>query len=397
MCTRTASSGSGCASVDITTPPLASGGRQSSQTRGSWGSAAGDRACDTVPPCTNLLRRRPAAGRCWSSPAPAAAAPACSPGSPDGSVVHIPKPEVSANRSNPRGFGEPRWLVDYHNELLATVDVVIEDGRPGGLGPHRPGRRAARGRWTAWRPGSRSSSRRTTGSWSRTPGWRGSSSCTGPRPTGSGAEVHVATMLRHPAEVMRSREIAYGTKTNNTTRVVGWMTMMLGTELRSRDLPRATVRYDDLLVDWRSAMTQADETIRMGLFDRATPEQIADAGDLVDPHAAPLHRRLGRARAPAAAARPGDPHLRHLRPAGRRTEPPTQARRRAQLDEIQAELSGLLRRVLRRRPYPHRRQRASREAQGRQPRPRGAAAPSSRRAASPRSAGPWPGKLRRSS
>ena len=66
-----------------------------------------------------------------------------------------------------------------------------------------------------------------------------------------GAEVHVATMLRHPAEVMRSREIAYGTKTSNTTRVVGWMTMMLGTELRSRDLPRATVRYDDLLVDWR--------------------------------------------------------------------------------------------------------------------------------------------------
>src|SRR3569623_3566132 len=44
--------------------------------------------------------------------------------------VHIPKPEVSANRSNPRGFGEPRWLVDYHNDLLAQVDVVVEDGRP---------------------------------------------------------------------------------------------------------------------------------------------------------------------------------------------------------------------------------------------------------------------------
>src|SRR5690349_8847408 len=44
--------------------------------------------------------------------------------------VHIPKPEVSANRSNPRGFGEPRWLVDYHNDLLSSVDVVVEDGRP---------------------------------------------------------------------------------------------------------------------------------------------------------------------------------------------------------------------------------------------------------------------------
>src|SRR5436853_7159 len=106
--------------------------------------------------------------------------------------VHIPKPEVSANRSNPRGFGEPRWL-------------------------------------------------------------------------------------RHPAEVMRSREIAYGTRTANTTRVVGWLTMMLGTEVRTRDLPRATVRYDDLLTDWRAAMTQADATVGMGLFERADDEQLAHA------------------------------------------------------------------------------------------------------------------------
>jgi hypothetical protein len=94
-------------------------------------------------------------------------------------------------------------------------------------------------------------------------------------------------MLRHPAEVMRSRELAYGTRTGNTTRVVGWMTMMLGTEIRSRDLPRATVRYDDLLADWRSAMTQADATIGMGLLERSSAEQLAEADELVDPT---LHR-----------------------------------------------------------------------------------------------------------
>src|SRR3954463_9533497 len=48
--------------------------------------------------------------------------------------VYIPKPEVSANKPTPRGFGEPRWLVDYHNDLLSSVDVVVEDGRPGGGG-----------------------------------------------------------------------------------------------------------------------------------------------------------------------------------------------------------------------------------------------------------------------
>jgi hypothetical protein len=47
------------------------------------------------------------------------------------------------------------------------------------------------------------------------------------------------------------------------------------------------VRYDDLLVDWRAAMTRADTVLGMGLFERATEEQMADAGDLVDPK---LHR-----------------------------------------------------------------------------------------------------------
>ncbi len=148
MCTRTASTGSSCASADITTPPLASGPRQSSQTPTSHRRRRRRptaTAYDTVPPCTNPLCRRPVAGRCWSSPAPAAAAPACSPGLTGRLGVHIPKPEVSANRSNPRGFGEPRWLVDYHNELL-VAGRRRHRGRPSrGLGADRQGRRATRG------------------------------------------------------------------------------------------------------------------------------------------------------------------------------------------------------------------------------------------------------------
>jgi hypothetical protein len=200
--------------------------------------------------------------------------------------VHIPKPEVSANRSNPRGFGEPRWLVDYHNDLLASVDVVVEDGRP-----------------EAWD---------LTDAVARDPqaldplvDWYDTQFAVSeqivvkdPRlawflelhraaATRVGADMRVATMLRHPAEVMRSREIAYGTRTNNTTRVIGWLTMMLGTEIRTRDLPRATVRYDELLADWRTALSQADSLIGLGLFERADEAQLAHADDLVDPT---LHR-----------------------------------------------------------------------------------------------------------
>jgi hypothetical protein len=200
--------------------------------------------------------------------------------------VHIPKPEVSANRSNPRGFSEPRWLVDYHNDLLASVDVVIEDGRPEAwdLTDKLAEDDHALRPLVQWYEGQFSENERIV---VKDPRLAWFLELHGAAAARVGADVRVATMLRHPAEVMRSREIAYGTRTNNTTRVIGWLTMMLGTESRTRDLPRATVRYDDLLADWRKAMTQADTTIEMGLFERATDEQVTEADDLVDPT---LHR-----------------------------------------------------------------------------------------------------------
>jgi hypothetical protein len=200
--------------------------------------------------------------------------------------VHIPKPEVSANRSNPRGFGEPRWLVDYHNDLLSSVDVVVEDGRPEAwdLTDKVAEDERALGPLVEWLDDQFAENERIVVKDPRLAWFLELHRAAAAK---VGADVRVATMLRHPAEVMRSRELAYGTRTGNTTRVVGWMTMMLGTEVRTRDLPRATVRYDDLLADWRSAMTQADATIGMGLLERPSVEQVADADELVDPT---LHR-----------------------------------------------------------------------------------------------------------
>jgi hypothetical protein len=251
--------------------------------------------------------------------------------------VHIPKPEVSANRSNPRGFGEPRWLVDYHNELLSMVDVAIEDGRPEAweLTDKVAEQPEVLDGLVTWLEKQFAESDRIVVKDPRLAWFFTLHRAAAER---LGAEVHVATMLRHPAEVMRSREIAYGTRTSNTTRVVGWMTMMLGTELRSRGLPRATVRYDDLLADWRSAMTQADETIKMGLFERATPEQIADAGDLVDPK---LHRSTAEWAELELPARLLDLATRTYDTYGRLVGVPAaeQDGTRAELDAIQAELT----------------------------------------------------------
>ena len=195
--------------------------------------------------------------------------------------AHIPQPEVSANRSNPRGFGEPRWLVDFHNDLLSTVDVTIEDGRPEAWDLTDAAAEDPRATepLVAWLEDQLAEHPRIVVKDPRL-GWflrlhRAAAEEVG-------ADLRVATMLRHPAEVMRSREAAYGTRMSHTTRVIGWLTMMLGTDLRTRDLPRATVRYDDLLADWQSAIRQADATTGMRLLDDVGEEQLAEAGTLVD-------------------------------------------------------------------------------------------------------------------
>ena len=134
--------------------------------------------------------------------------------------VHIPKPEVSANRSNPRGFGEPRWLVDYHNDLLSSVDVVVEDGRPEAwdLTDGLAADESALGPLVEWLDLQFAESDRIVVKDPRLAWFFELHRAAAAK---VGADVHVATMLRHPAEVMRSREIAYGTRTSNTTRVVG--------------------------------------------------------------------------------------------------------------------------------------------------------------------------------
>ena len=44
--------------------------------------------------------------------------------------LHVPQPEVDADETNPKGFGEPRWVVDHHDRLLKEALVQVSDSRP---------------------------------------------------------------------------------------------------------------------------------------------------------------------------------------------------------------------------------------------------------------------------
>ena len=43
---------------------------------------------------------------------------------------HIPQPEITADDTNPKGFGEPRWVVDFHTKLMRRLRVIVFDARP---------------------------------------------------------------------------------------------------------------------------------------------------------------------------------------------------------------------------------------------------------------------------
>ncbi|WP_394289189.1 sulfotransferase family protein [Microbacterium sp.] len=194
---------------------------------------------------------------------------------------HIPVPEVSADESNPKGFGEPRWAVDFHNDLLRSVNVAPEDGRPEAwdIAADVASRPAARERLHEWLQEQFATTDRVV--------------VKDPRLTWF-LDLHLAvagemsvtasvlTMLRDPAESVKSRELAYGTKSTPTTRMASWLNMMLGLEQRTRAVPRAYVSYDGLMADWRGSLGAAEEASGVPLLSGATAEQEADADELVD-------------------------------------------------------------------------------------------------------------------
>ena len=196
--------------------------------------------------------------------------------------VHIPQPEVVADSSNPRGFGEPRWAVDFHEQLLRSVAVTPEDARPAAfpITERVAGRDRARGRLEAWLAEQFQVSDRVVVKDPRLTWFLDLYASV----TGSmGVDIGIVTMLRHPAASIKSRQLAYGTRSTDVRRLAGWLNMMLFLEKRTRDLPRALVAYDDLLGDWRRTLTEVERALGIPLLGGAAPEQVAAAGELVDP------------------------------------------------------------------------------------------------------------------
>jgi hypothetical protein len=203
---------------------------------------------------------------------------------------HLPQPEVTADDTNPRGFGEPRWVVDFHQTLLRRRCVTINDSRPAAWEEtYAAGARApVRDELRAWLRAELEHGADVVVKDPRTvwflPLWTDVAA-------ELGATTATVTMLRHPAEVVASASRAYGDWQGTASRTSAWINVMLETERVTRDRDRAFVAYEALLADWAAEMRRIGGLIGAEPLAGASPARFPEADRFVDPT---LHRnRVG--------------------------------------------------------------------------------------------------------
>jgi hypothetical protein len=201
--------------------------------------------------------------------------------------LHLPQPEVPADDTNPRGFFESQWVVDFHKELLDRSPVVRTlDARPevAEIADKRPTDEDAV-RLAAWLAEQLAHDQVLVKDprafwfhdlWRRTA-------------LGQDAELAFLTMLRHPAEVAKSRDTWYTPditedfrRHRGTANVAGWCNAAFVTERVTRPDRRVFVRYSDLLSDWRAALVPVAERLALTLDGDLSSNRHHPVDDFID-------------------------------------------------------------------------------------------------------------------
>lgn len=200
--------------------------------------------------------------------------------------MHVPLPEVPPDDSNPRGFSEPQWVVDVHDEWLAEALVQVSDARPnawfdtGRICSREP----ARIRVSEWLEPHFAEHPELVVKDPRLSWflglWRVAAIRTGATPV-------FATMLRPPAEVVGSKQKYYANKLGSAHLAASWVNMLLHTERATRpaegDGGRVFVRYEDLLSDWVRTVTGLGHALDLQTIIHTRSDQIREVHRFIDP------------------------------------------------------------------------------------------------------------------
>ncbi|GAB3921811.1 hypothetical protein GCM10011575_15170 [Microlunatus endophyticus] len=198
--------------------------------------------------------------------------------------IHVPPVLVKPNRSNNRGFFETRWVVDFQRKVLEKAHTYEFDADPQAVERMaKADSQRNREQLTNWL---RSAVRGHQQVVIKDPRsvwlddlWAGAADTIG-------LTISFLTMLRHPAEVVGSRQTYYASTDDERkardyaiSKVAGWINVSLINERQTRGRSRVFLRYTDLLDDWRTALGGIRD--RLGLefnasLDPGTPSPIDD-------------------------------------------------------------------------------------------------------------------------
>jgi hypothetical protein len=196
--------------------------------------------------------------------------------------LHVPQPEVAADETNPKGFGEPQWAVDFHNRVLDEVLVQVSDSRPDAwvLTAERGADETTLAQAATWLAPHLDEAAELVVkdprlSWFL-PLWREAAARCEATPV-------FATMLRPPAEVVGSKQKYYANRLGSAHLTASWLNMLLHTELDTRDAPRSFVRYADLLGDYRAVVETVGKQLDLAAVRTATDEDWSLLDGFIDP------------------------------------------------------------------------------------------------------------------
>ncbi len=202
--------------------------------------------------------------------------------------LHIPQPEIAPNDANPRGYFEPKWAVAFHKKVLSRAGVRTLDGRPEAIDAMAAVTSDAdlldelRTWFATQLQGPQIVVKDPRTFWLREL-WAQAA-------TSLGVETVWLTMLRHPAEVVGSRDMHYlkGADADQrlareTTNLAGWVNVALTNERTSRGDRRVFVHYGDLITDWRSTMTTVAEGLGLRYDADLSAGEHHAVDDFIDP------------------------------------------------------------------------------------------------------------------
>ncbi|NYD43543.1 sulfotransferase family protein [Nocardioides panaciterrulae] len=201
--------------------------------------------------------------------------------------LHVPGPYLGANESNPKGFFESKWAVGFHKKITAAARINDFDGRPLAFERAQQAitpelrRELVDFLTTQAAEGDQVVVKDPRSVWAQAL-WRDAAA-------EAGLDIRYISMLRHPAEVVGSRTTYYASPDDEEKRrnyeifnVGRWVNSSVVSERETRGLPRAFVRYTDLLEDWRPVAVRLRDELGLR-YDGAALGEGSPVDEFIDP------------------------------------------------------------------------------------------------------------------